>query len=129
MKNSSYLTTWFISRCLPTVTAMIAAFVPAALFASEAVHADTLDLTTHTVGYLALAIFAFAYLLVTAEEFTHLRKSKPVIIAAGLIWGLIGWVSTQAGLGHAAEAAARHNLLEYAELMLFRPESRKAVTK
>ena len=32
---------------------MIAAFVPAALFASEAVHADTLDLTTHTVGYLA----------------------------------------------------------------------------
>jgi len=98
---------------------MIAAFVPAALFASEAVHADTLDLTTHTVGYLALAIFAFAYLLVTAEEFTHLRKSKPVIIAAGLIWGLIGWVSTQAGLGHAAEAAARHNLLDYAELMLF----------
>ena len=53
MKNSSCLTTGFISRCLPTVTAMIAAFVPAALFASEAVHADTLDLTTHTVGYLA----------------------------------------------------------------------------
>jgi len=97
----------------------IAGLLPAALFASETGPADSLGLTTHTVGYLALAIFAFAYLLVTAEEFTHLRKSKPVIIAAGLIWGMIGWVSTQAGLGHAAEAAARHNLLEYAELMLF----------
>jgi NhaD family Na+/H+ antiporter len=117
--NSNCLTSGFISRYLSVVAAIFAVFIPAALFASEAAHADTLDLSTHTVGYLALAIFAFAYLLVTAEEFTHLRKSKPVIIAAGLIWGLIGWVSTQAGMGHAAEAAARHNLLEYAELMLF----------
>jgi len=99
--------------------ACIAGLLPAAVYASETGPADSLGLTTHTVGYLALAIFAFAYLLVTAEEFTHLRKSKPVIIAAGLIWGMIGWVSTQAGMGHAAEAAARHNLLEYAELMLF----------
>ena len=119
MKNIFCLSAGRLSRYLTVVTAIVAAFIPAALFASEAVHADTLDLTTHTVGYLALAIFALAYLLVTAEEFTHLRKSKPVIIAAGLIWGLIGWVSTQAGMGHAAEAAARHNLLEYAELMLF----------
>jgi NhaD family Na+/H+ antiporter len=111
MKNRSYFMSAFIAG--------IAGLLPAALFASETGPADSLGLTTHTVGYLALAIFAFAYLLVTAEEFTHLRKSKPVIIAAGLIWGMIGWVSTQAGLGHAAEAAARHNLLEYAELMLF----------
>ena len=119
MKIYACLSAGHLLRYLPAATAMIAAFLPAALFASEATHADTLDLTTHTVGYLSLAFFAIAYLLVTAEEFTHLRKSKPVIIAAGLIWGLIGWVSTQAGMGHAAEAAARHNLLEYAELMLF----------
>ena len=112
MKNISYLTTGYISRCLFAITAIVAVFIPAVLFASESVHADALDLTTHTVGYLALAIFALSYILVTAEEFTHLRKSKPVIIAAGLIWGLIGWVSTQAGMGHEAEAAARHNLLE-----------------
>ena len=111
MKNRSYVMSAFI--------ACIAGLLPAAVYASETGPADSLGLTTHTVGYLALAIFAFAYLLVTAEEFTHLRKSKPVIIAAGLIWGMIGWVSTQAGMGHAAEAAARHNLLEYAELMLF----------
>ena len=50
---------------------------------------------------------------------THLRKSKPVVIAAGIIWGMIGWVYTSHGMPHAAEAAVRHNFLEYAELMLF----------
>ena len=119
MRKYSCIKAGLIYRILPVLPVVIAAFIPAIVFASEAVHAGTPDLTTHTIGYLSLAIFVFAYMLVTAEEFTHLRKSKPVIIAAGLIWGLIGWVSTQAGLGHAAEAAARHNLLEYAELMLF----------
>jgi NhaD family Na+/H+ antiporter len=94
-------------------------FSPTLLLAAEHSSKDGLDLTGHPVGYLSLAIFGFAYLLVTAEEFTHLRKSKPVIIAAGLIWGLVAFTATQSGLGHVAEAAARHNLLEYAELMLF----------
>lgn len=80
---------------------------------------DTLDLTHHPVGYWAIAIFVVAYLLVMAEEFTHLRKSKPVILAAGIIWALIAAVYVSNGMTHAAEAAARHNLLEYAELMLF----------
>jgi len=119
MKNYTYPATGFISGSLAMVIALFAAVIPAVVFASGAMTADMPDLTSHAVGYLALAIFAAAYVLVTAEEFTHLRKSKPVIIAAGLIWGMIGWVATQAGLGHAAEAAARHNLLEYAELMLF----------
>ena len=78
-----------------------------------------LDLTNHAVGYAALAIFAIAYLLVMAEEFTHLRKSKPVILAAGIIWALIGYIYVSNGMSHEAEAAVRHNLLEYAELMLF----------
>lgn len=80
---------------------------------------NTLDLTNHAVGYAALTIFAIAYLLVMAEEFTHLRKSKPVILAAGIIWALIGYVYVSHGMTHEAEAAVRHNLLEYAELMLF----------
>ncbi len=88
------------------------------VFAGESV-GERLDLTTHTVGITALALFTFAYLLVMAEEFTHLRKSKPVIIAAGVIWALIGWIYTQHGMSEVAEAAVRHNLLEYAELMLF----------
>ncbi len=50
----------------------------------------TLDLTRSWLGYAALAIFAIAYLLVIFEETIHLRKSKPVLVAAGLIWLLIG---------------------------------------
>jgi Na+/H+ antiporter NhaD/arsenite permease-like protein len=80
---------------------------------------ERLDLTAHWVGFAALAIFGFAYALVMAEEFTQLRKSKPVILAAGLIWALIGIVYAGHGMNYAAEMAVRHNLVEYAELMLF----------
>ena len=80
---------------------------------------NTLNLTDHWVGFTAIAIFGISYLLVMAEEFTHLRKSKPVILAAGVIWALIAVVYQQNGVDHAAEVAVRHNLLEYAELMLF----------
>ncbi|MCF6255116.1 MAG: sodium:proton antiporter NhaD [Gammaproteobacteria bacterium] len=81
--------------------------------------AETLDLTKHPVGYIAIAIFVLAYLFVMAEEFTQLRKSKPVILAAGIIWAMIAAVYVSNGMTHEAEAAVRHNLLEYAELMLF----------
>ena len=76
-------------------------------------------MTNHWIGFTAIAIFALAYALVMAEEFTHLRKSKPVILAAGLIWALVAWYYSLHGDAHAAEHAVRHNLLEYAELMLF----------
>ncbi len=93
--------------------------LPGVVLASEGAAAETLDLTGHGVGIFALVIFVLAYLLVMAEEFTHLRKSKPVIIAAGLIWGAIGWLYSSHGMSETAEVAMRHNLLEYAELMLF----------
>jgi NhaD family Na+/H+ antiporter len=80
---------------------------------------STLNLTYHVVGYAALIIFVLAYCLVMAEEFTHMRKSKPVLLAAGIIWAMIAWVYANNGLPHAAEIAVRHNLLEFAELFLF----------
>lgn len=92
--------------------------LPAVSMASSS-GSQTLDLTNHTIGYIAIVIFVVAYLAVMAEEFTHLRKSKPVMLAAGIIWAMIGYVYVQNGIDHAAEAAIRHNLLEYAELMLF----------
>lgn len=87
-------------------------------WATEAV-GQTLSLVDHKVGYYAIALFVIAYFLVMAEEFTHLRKSKPVIIAAGLIWGMIAFVYAQHGITDAVEIAVRHNILEFAELMLF----------
>jgi NhaD family Na+/H+ antiporter len=92
--------------------------LPSVLLASTE-GGDHLDLTGHWVGITSIAIFILAYLLVMAEEFTHLRKSKPVILAAGLIWGLVAWHYHAHGMSHAAEVMVRHNLLEYAELMLF----------
>ena len=100
------------------LSAFVLLLLPGFALAST-VSGKTLDLTTHPVGYWAIAIFVVAYLLVMAEEFTHLRKSKPVILAAGIIWAIIAAVYASNGMTHAAEAAARHNLLEYAELMLF----------
>ncbi|MBN2886692.1 MAG: sodium:proton antiporter NhaD, partial [Chromatiaceae bacterium] len=82
--------------------------------------AQALDLTATWVGYTALAIFILAYSLVTAEEFTHLRKSKPVVLAAGLIWILIALYYTRHhGSSELVGEALRHNILEFAELFLF----------
>jgi len=80
---------------------------------------ESLDLTGHFVGIFALVVFVAAYLLVMLEEFTHMRKSKPVMLAAGVIWAAIAWVYATHDLPHAAEQAIRHNILEYAELFLF----------
>jgi len=88
-----------------------------------ALAADTgqfaVSLVSHAVGYVAIVIFILAYLLVMAEEFTHLRKSKPVILAAGIIWAMIAAVYSGMGDSHTVEKAVRHNVLEFAELMLF----------
>jgi hypothetical protein len=77
------------------------------------------DLTRTGIGHTALAVFLVAYLVVMAEEFTHLRKSKPVILATGIIWGLIAYVHAGLGNGQAVEAALSHNLLEFSKLFLF----------
>lgn len=82
-------------------------------------HGTTLDLTHNWIGYAAIGIFAVAYLLVIFEEQLHLRKSKPVLLAAGLIWILIAWTYGSHDLDHTVESAIRHNFLEYAELFFF----------
>ncbi len=82
-------------------------------------HAQLLDLTSSGYGIAALIIFVVAYMLVIGEEFLHLRKSKPVLVAAGMIWALIAIVYVQHGDSVTASAALRHNLLEFAELLLF----------
>lgn len=78
-----------------------------------------LNLTSSMIGFVAIAIFLLAYSLVIAEEQIHLRKSKPVTFAAGVIWLLIGWIYAQHGISDLASAALKHNILEFAELMLF----------
>ncbi len=84
--------------------------------ATHAVH----NLTTTAFGYASLGLFALAYLLVMLEEITHLRKSKPVLMAAGVIWVLIAITYRQIGVPmEEAHTAIMHNISEYAELFLF----------
>ncbi len=80
---------------------------------------ELLDMTTSVYGYLALAIFVVAYVFVILEESTEMRKSKPVLLAAGLIWALIGLAYTAAGHQDTAKLAAEHTIFEYGELFLF----------
>jgi NhaD family Na+/H+ antiporter len=80
---------------------------------------EILSLTSHWVGYIGIAVFVIAYGFVMLEEVTHMRKSKPVMLAAGIIWGLIGLIYSMNGITGVAEVAIRHNILEYAELFLF----------
>lgn len=77
------------------------------------------DLTSHLIGLISIGIFCFAYVLVMLEEKLHMRKSKPVLVAAGIIWALIGYYYATHGMSDQTHAAFRHNLLEFAELMLF----------
>ena len=65
---------------------MVMLLLPPLVHASA--DAERLDLTGNWVGITSVLLFFVAYLVVMAEEFTHLRKSKPVMLAAGIIWAL-----------------------------------------
>jgi len=108
----SFMATLLLGLLFPGV-------VSAAVTAESLELAKPLDLTQSFVGFFAIGLFILAYALVMAEEFTGMRKSKPVILAAGLMWAAIGFVYAQNGLSQAAEIAVRQNFVEYGELFLF----------
>jgi len=96
---------------------LLAVFSPA--YASSVVTVQPQDLTATTLGWLAVAIFVIAYIFVILEDVIHLKKSKPVIVAAGIIWVIVS--ISYANVGHTAdvEGFLAHNMLEYAYLLLF----------
>ncbi len=101
---------------------LVAACIGTVLLSTPAMAEDAavhIDLTQHPVGYLALVIFFLAYGLVAVEKAIQLRKSKPAMLAAGLIWALLGIVYATHGQSKVLEAAAKHVILDYGELMLF----------
>lgn len=92
--------------------------VPQLAMAEEAI--ANLGVIGSERGIYCLLVFFIAYGFVMAEEFTGLRKSKPVILAAGIIWAHVAVLANEAGI----PAAELHqifefNLKEYAALMLF----------
>lgn len=109
ISNPSFIRLW-------QIIVGVIAFIPALAMAES----NVLHATSHPVAWLCIVIFVVAYILVMAEEQLHLRKSKPVILAAGIIWALIGYLATQEGVSHEQlRQAVMHDLEEYAAMFLF----------
>ncbi|MGI9277452.1 MAG: sodium:proton antiporter NhaD [Endozoicomonas sp.] len=104
-----------------TLLLMLSACLPGASFGSDApAPEELLRVTESPVAWLCLVIFGLAYIAVMAEEKLHLRKSKPVILAAGIIWALISWLASEQGVTHQQLSnAVMHDLEEYAAMFLF----------
>jgi Na+/H+ antiporter NhaD/arsenite permease-like protein len=102
---------------------LLTLFFPSLVMATDEAVAlsqtQRLDLTQHWAGYLALIVFAVAYILAMTEEVTELKKSKPMVFAASLIWIFIAIIYTQDGMNEQAGLAFRATLEGYGELFLF----------
>jgi len=101
-----------------TVLLSLLLLFPTSVLSAESSN-EHLNLTTHFSGYLVLLIFFVAYTLVIFEEKLHLQKSKPVLVAAGIIWAIIAYVYKTHDLSDVARQAFEHNFLEYTELFFF----------
>lgn len=104
LKRGSHLLCWALLFS-PTLT-VASDFIPP-------------NLTTTSLGIFSLLVFILAYALVIAEEKLHLRKSKPVIVAAGIMWVCVALAYHHLGMTDKVEAILDHNLLEFGKLMLF----------
>lgn len=102
---------------LLTVLATCLCALPTQVWAEGA--SQALDLSGHWLGYLCVGLFAIAYVFVVLEEVLELRKSKPMMVAAALIWVAIALIYKDRGLSSVAETAIRHDVLDYGELLLF----------
>ena len=104
-------------RLLPVLALSGAAPAGAAGVESAAMN---FHLTDHPIGWIALALFVLAYAAVVAEDRIQIAKSKPVLLAAALIWGMLAW---KIGAGHVEDSPVKlvfeSMFLEYAELFFF----------
>ncbi len=95
-------------------------FAPAPALAAGASGGMNLGLTNAPIGLFALVIFVIAYLVVMTEEFTHIRKSKPVLLGAAAIWVLLAVAVNDTGADQKElQGAFRHAFMEFCELFFF----------
>ena len=79
-----------------------------------------LGLTGTERGIYTVLVFVIAYGFVMAEEFTGMRKSKPVIFSAAVIWAHAAILAADAGVSvEQLHESFEYNLAEFAALMLF----------
>lgn len=106
----------------------IISFVLLSLFPFVAISAEgiqpisqalPMNLTQHIVGYIALGITILAYVTAMSEDVIELRKSKPMVLGATLVWFCICIYYAMLGDAKIAVKAFESNLLAYVELLLF----------
>ncbi|MEI7795683.1 MAG: sodium:proton antiporter NhaD [Methylococcaceae bacterium] len=93
-------------------------FLPSLSSAQETTSIQ-LDLTHHFVGYAALVLTAIAYIAAMTEDVIELKKSKPMVLSAALVWFSICIYYALHGQAKTAALAFESNLLAYIELLLF----------
>ncbi|ACN14103.1 NhaD2 [Desulforapulum autotrophicum HRM2] len=108
-----------MKKVLCLLTAFLAVPVLALASSPTPGTSELVDFTRTIYGYLGIGLFVAAYCLVPLENIIHLRKSKPVLLAAGIIWILVALAYMGIGDTHSAHEAIKDSLLEYGELFLF----------
>lgn len=86
-------------------------------FAASA--SSNINLTHHVVGYLSVFVTIMAYIAAMSEDVIELRKSKPMVMGAAIVWFAICIFYTLNGQSKVAALAFESNLLAYIELLLF----------
>ena len=109
------------SRSTSTILIFLLFLLPLPAFANETtgLTPQTLSLTHHIIGYLAILLTVLAYIAAMSEEVIALRKSKPMVLGSALVWFAICIYYAVHGEAKVAALAFESNLLAYIELFLF----------
>lgn len=93
--------------------------LPIMSWAGEGAPPKPLDLTQTWAGYFSLVVIVVAYIAAMFEDVTFLRKSKPMLLGASLVWIAILVHYQQIGDTELALRAFKENLQAFFELLLF----------
>ncbi len=81
---------------------------------------DVMHRVTSLPGLICLGVFLFTYVAVIFEERLLLRKSKPMLVSASIIWAIIAISARKYDVDpQIVEKAFMHDLEEWASLGLF----------
>lgn len=107
-------------RKLTLVMTLSVLLLPMNVWAIESRHQLLGQQTSDPMAIFCLLIFILSYILVITEEITQIRKSKPVMLGAGIIWIIIAFAAPEYGVNHEQLGQAiTHDLDQYASLLLF----------
>ena len=109
-----------MNKIISFLTILISTFLGNSLaFAATGGELLNLKMILSGPAIFSLVTFVIAYFFVMTEEFSHLRKSKPVVIASGIIWLVVAITATSKGVPYNDINFTFRHFLEFAELFMF----------